>query len=234
MSRGKPKIPYNERIEDTRKCKCCGETKLLNTENFKTTLGRDKKTEYFSWKCRECDRKKAIDRRNKNIDKYNLVTKEFFKNNPGYRKKWKKDNKKHVKEYSKKYDSQPHIRIKKSITGAVRKFIKDRNISKNEKIINSLGYSGFDLERHLESLFEPWMSWDNWGNYNPKTWDDSDSSTWTWQIDHIEPLANFSFCSEIDKEFMKAWSLDNLRPYSAKQNILDGCTRVRHKNKTRK
>jgi hypothetical protein len=31
-----------------------------------------------------------------------------------------------------------------------------------------------------------------------------------------------------DEEFKKCWSLDNLRPLSAKQNILDGTSRKRH------
>jgi hypothetical protein len=32
-----------------------------------------------------------------------------------------------------------------------------------------------------------------------------------------------------DENFKKCWALENLRPYSAKQNIIDGVTRVRHK-----
>ncbi len=31
-----------------------------------------------------------------------------------------------------------------------------------------------------------------------------------------------------DEDFKKCWSLDNLRPLSAKQNLLDGNTRIRH------
>ena len=65
------------------------------------------------------------------------------------------------------------------------------------------------------------MNWNNWGKYNPKTWDDNDSSTWTWQIDHIIPVSHFKYNCESDEEFKKCWSLDNLRPYSAKQNIIE-------------
>jgi hypothetical protein len=32
-----------------------------------------------------------------------------------------------------------------------------------------------------------------------------------------------------DDNFKKCWSLENLRPYSAKQNQLDGITKIRHK-----
>ena len=90
-----------------------------------------------------------------------------------------------------------------------------------------LDYNKNDLKAHLEKQFEPWMTWDNWGIYNTNTWDDNDQSTWTWQIDHIIPVANFSYESEQDPAFKEMWKLDNLRPYSAKNNIIDGAKRNR-------
>lgn len=66
------------------------------------------------------------------------------------------------------------------------------------------------------------MNWANYGQYNASTWDDSDPSTWTWQIDHIIPRSKFTYESMKDSEFEKCWALNNLRPYSAKQNIIDG------------
>lgn len=33
-----------------------------------------------------------------------------------------------------------------------------------------------------------------------------------------------------EENFKKCWALSNLRPYSAKQNLLDGANRKRHKN----
>lgn len=40
-------------------------------------------------------------------------------------------------------------------------------------------------------------------------------------IDHIIPQSSFKFSSMNDVEFKKCWSLDNLWPYSAKQNCKD-------------
>jgi hypothetical protein len=34
-----------------------------------------------------------------------------------------------------------------------------------------------------------------------------------------------------EESFKNCWKLNNLRPYSAKQNVLDGCYRARHKEK---
>ena len=76
------------------------------------------------------------------------------------------------------------------------------------------------------------MNWDNHGAYTPKTWDDNDSTTWVWQIDHLIPESDFDYTSPTDPEFKECWSLKNLRPYSAKQNILDGVNRTRHNKKS--
>ena len=78
-----------------------------------------------------------------------------------------------------------------------------------------------DLIIHLELQFESWMNWKNWGKYNPKIWNDNDQSTWTWNIDHIKPKSWFDIKKYGDNEFLECWSLNNLRPYSSKQNIID-------------
>jgi hypothetical protein len=67
--------------------------------------------------------------------------------------------------------------------------------------------------------------------YSLKTWDDEDKSTWKWNIDHIIPQSDLIYASMEDENFKKCWALSNLRPYSAKQNILDGTGRTRHKKK---
>jgi hypothetical protein len=79
-----------------------------------------------------------------------------------------------------------------------------------------------DLKIYIEAQFEPWMTWDNHGNYDLNTWDDNDQFTWVWQIDHIIPQSLLPYTSMEDDNFKKCWALENLRPYSAKQNLLDG------------
>lgn len=73
------------------------------------------------------------------------------------------------------------------------------------------------------------MNWDNYGSYGPKTWNDNDQSTWRWQLDHITPQSDLPYTSIGDENFKKCWALENLRPLSAKQNMIDGVTRTRHK-----
>jgi hypothetical protein len=78
-----------------------------------------------------------------------------------------------------------------------------------------------ELKQHLEKQFEPWMNWNNWTNYNPKTWKDEDLTTWTWNIDHIIPQCDLKYTSMDEENFFKCWALENLRPYSAKLNIIE-------------
>ena len=108
--------------------------------------------------------------------------------------------------------------VSRSIRGAIKKYGGKKQ---GKSTFNYLPYSIEELKKHLESKFESWMNWDNWGIYDVNTWDDNDSTTWTWQIDHIIPHSNFVYTSMSDENFIKCWSLDNLRPLSSKQNVQD-------------
>lgn len=92
------------------------------------------------------------------------------------------------------------------------------------RVWNILPYTKNQLKIHIENLFEPWMNWDNCGKYIKSKWDDNNSKTWVWQMDHIIPRSYFLFTRHSDVEFQNCWSLNNIRPISAKQNILKGNT----------
>jgi len=125
--------------------------------------------------------------------------------------------------------SNPSIKIRENISRSINSHLKSYNSTKNgESCLKHLPYSVQELKLHLESIFEPWMNWSNYGKYDTNLWDNNNTSTWTWQIDHIIPHSNFYYLSMIDESFKKCWALENLRPYSEKQNLLDGVTRVRY------
>ena len=69
--------------------------------------------------------------------------------------------------------------------------------------------------------------WKNSGN--DAILGDEITGTEKWNIDHIKPQSDFVFTSFEDIEVIKCWGLDNLRPLSAKQNVIDGARRIRHK-----
>jgi hypothetical protein len=199
-------------------CTTCNEEK----EFILFTKDRSKSDGYYS-KCKKCCSEK---------------TKKFHKEHPGYKaaqdKKYYKKNKRTIINRQNKNESSKRkldlfFRIKKNLSRAIN-FNLHRNFSsKNKKsCLSYLNYSMQELKIHLESLFEPWMTWNNYGAYNASLWDDNNQETWTWQIDHIIPHSTFKYVSMEEKSFKDCWSLNNLRPLSSKQNFTDGITRIRH------
>jgi hypothetical protein len=126
-------------------------------------------------------------------------------------------------QYRHRRETEPQYRLRMLISSTINSGLKRRGSSKNGvSCMDYLGYTIGELAAHLEALFEPWMTWDNWGVYNPSTWIDNEPTTWKWQIDHIISHADFQYSTMEDEEFRSCWALTNLRPYSAKQNVLDG------------
>lgn len=68
-----------------------------------------------------------------------------------------------------------------------------------------VGYSLDELKCHLESQFQQGMSWDNYGE--------------VWHIDHNRPIDSFDITSVECEDFKECWSLDNLKPMFARENL---------------
>lgn len=136
------------------------------------------------------------------------------------------------REYMRQKRQRPEIKIYSSVSRQIHTMITSQKSSKGGRTFQKyVDWSIDQLKQHLESLFEPWMTWDNYGKYKASTWQDQDSKTWTWQIDHIVPQSNLPYTSMDDDNFKKCWSLDNLRPLNAKKNVIEGVKRIRHGSK---
>jgi hypothetical protein len=174
-----------------------------------------------------------------NVEKISEVRHNYYlknkKKRKEYNQKWYADNKskKHAnntKYILKRLKKDISFRLRSNFSKTIRHQLKLIGSSKNNNsILKFLSYNVEELKSHIEKQFEPWMTWKNYGVYCVETWDDNDSLTWTWNIDHIVPQSDLSYTSMEDNNFKKCWSLENLRPYSSKQNQLDGITKVRHK-----
>ena len=70
-----------------------------------------------------------------------------------------------------------------------------------------LGCSIEEVRNHLERLFQPGMTWDNWGKYG-------------WHIDHIIPVSYFDF-SDPEQQYW-AFHYTNLQPLWAVDNLRKG------------
>lgn len=229
-----------------KKCSKCSD--LLPYESFgKRKYSKDGRRSECKV-CRRNDRENNIDKykeqdakyRKKNKIKRNERSKAYYKTHKSEKSAYDKiyyltNKDKIIKNHNElakiKRKTNKNFLLRGNISRAINGCLKKKNSSKNgNSCLKYLPFTIDELKHYLETKFESWMSWDNYGKYNSKTWDDNDSSTWTWQIDHIIPQSNLLYESMEDKNFIKCWSLSNLRPLSSKQNLLDGINRTRHKN----
>jgi hypothetical protein len=74
-----------------------------------------------------------------------------------------------------------------------------------------LSYSIDELRSHLESGFESWMNWDNYGSptFKERRW-------------NIDPQSVLTYTSMEDENFKKCWDLTNLRAIDAIKNSKKG------------
>jgi hypothetical protein len=114
----------------------------------------------------------------------------------------------------KKIKTELQSKFSKNMRCLLSNKLKRRGLSKfRQKTFDILGYSVDDLIKHLESKFQPGMSWENYGK---------------WEIDHIKPDSWFNYDSCRHPDFRESWKLENLRPYWEYLNASDGA-RLCHK-----
>jgi len=122
-----------------------------------------------------------------------------------------------------RYNNNTEFKIRCVVSNGINSALNKRNLTNTQKFyINNLPYTIEELKQHIESQFEPWMNWSNWGKYEVEKWNDNDISTWKWNLDHIIPKSKFKYTSIEDEDFKKCWALSNLRPLSAKENLIEG------------
>lgn len=111
--------------------------------------------------------------------------------------KWKKNYKK----------INIHYHIKVNISSSVRSKLINHDSKKDQKVLDCLPYTISELKEHLEKLFQPGMTWKNYGK---------------WHIDHKIPDVSFDYKSTKDESFKKSWALENLQPLWAIDNLKKG------------
>lgn len=162
------------------------------------------------------DKVKAKRRANylKNREAIIAETKAYAKTHPEVKRKarakWlaKPENKLKRLAYLRKYDrarrkSNPKLRVDANMSRSIRKALAgNKNGRPWETLVN---FSLDQLKTHLEEQFDETMSWDNYGTY--------------WHIDHIKPRCSFNYTQAEEGQFKECWSLDNLRPLNAAENI---------------
>jgi len=172
------------------KCPCKDCYKIKDFSEFRKVS----KEGVSLYRCIECERKKqnnyyhnlSADEKAKHIER----TKQWIKNNPEKRRI-----------YEKKIRKQPKHRISRNIRKRLKDFLKTKDNNFNKDI----GCTRAELVAHIESQFQPGMTWENYGSGTKG--DHSDS----WHIDHIIPLSKFQGKSPNHyTNLQPLWGLENI------------------------
>lgn len=173
-----------------------------------------------SEKRKECARQTYHRNKEKNREKRNERNRKHYQDNIEKERERIRNNKikrkennpeKYRKVYSKwdteKRKNDPLYKFKKNFSNKLRKSLKNYGFKKTGKTITILGISYKDFREHLESQFEPWMTWDNYGLYNG-------DFNYGWDIDHIIPTSS----AHTEEELYRLNHYTNLRPLCSKVN----------------
>lgn len=142
--------------------------------------------------------------RENNKEKISKTQKEYYLNN-----KEKVQNRQNNYE-KERLNNDPLFRLTKNIRSNIRQSIIRKGYNKKSKTCDILGCTYNEFKTHIESQFESWMTWENYGN--PK--DGVLELNKTWDIDHIIPLCSATCESEI----YKLNHFNNLQPLCSYNN----------------
>ena len=121
-------------------------------------------------------------------------------------KKWKLENKEHTRNHERnRYQTDVNFRLRSICRKRVLSALKFNH--KSARTMELIGCTIDELRQHLESLFEPWMNWENQGLGG-------------WDIDHIIACATFDLTDPAQQRACFNWS--NLQPLEHIENIKKG------------
>lgn len=103
-----------------------------------------------------------------------------------------------------KLATDPAFRVMQRQLKRLRQALKTQGVPRNKRVNKGFGCSALDLKAHLEALFLPGMSWENYG-YNG------------WHVDHIRPIASFDLNDP--EQFAQCFHYTNLQPLWAADNL---------------
>jgi len=102
-------------------------------------------------------------------------------------------------EYQKEYHKIPKVAAARSYRQSFGSVLNRIGTKKEKHTIDYVGYTAEDFKKHIESLWEPGMSWKNHG-----------LGKGTWQVDHIKEVMQFVEEGITDTKVIH--SLSNLQP----------------------
>jgi len=202
------------------------ETKVCNKCNIKKDV-----TEFYSGrkKCKYCYNKHKKKPTPEQREEYNKRRREHYYENQEEEKErsklWKKNNRDKVIEYNREYKksyeknrikNDPLYMVKRSVRNLIKCSLYQRKFTKNSRTFEILGCSYQEFMEHIESQFEDWMNWDNYGLYNGE-------ERCGWEYDHIVPISS----AQCEEDIIRLNHYSNIQPLcsyvnrNVKRDIID-------------
>lgn len=152
---------------------------------------------------------KAKEKREQNKERDRERSKIYYQKNKDKRKEYRMANREMYNKWERESrKNNPLYRFKKNFRTNLKNLIKSSGSPKSKSTSKILGIDIMGFREYLESNFEPWMSWDNYGLYK------KDTFNYGWDIDHIIPSSS----AKTLEEMYQLNHYTNLRPLCSKVN----------------
>ena len=162
-------------------CKICKrEQRLKNYDKEKV-----KRKEYEQLNRDKINQQKRIYQKGKIYQEYRLKRKDQLKE---YNKKYYAENKDKINQQKKRYikfkeQNDTLFKLKRRVQTRIYLSITKQGYTKNKRTQEILGCTIDEFKQYLQSQFQSWMTWDNYGLYNG-------TKNYGWDIDHIIPISS--------------------------------------------
>lgn len=196
---------------ESKVCTKCGEDKPLSEFRDRKDSKDGKRNN-----CRICQSNYNKVYNEANADYRTSQRKAFYSENQkrllDIRKEYYASNKELIIQRKRSYErfkreTDPIYRFKSNIRTMIGKSLTKKGYTKKSQSFLIIGCLQDEFIQHIESLWEPWMNWDNYGLYNGEL-------NYGWDIDHIIPLITAS----TEEEIIKLNHYTNLQPLCGKVN----------------
>lgn len=155
--------------------------------------------------------------RENNKEKIKTLQQQYYKSNSEKvklkSKQYRENNLDSRNEYCKKYNilrrkTDDLFKLKSTIRSLLYRCFKQKSYIKNDRAEQILGCSFENFKQHIESKWEPWMTWENYGKYKKNTYNVG------WDIDHIIPTSS----AKTEEDLYNLNHYTNLQPLCSKVN----------------
>ncbi len=187
-------------------CNICGIEKPLDEFTNTKYKGEVKKRPT----CKKCTTLRVKEWVNNNKEKRSEYVKNYSKENKEHINNKSRiyyyNNTKKVIDYNVSYKrnrrlSDDLFRLSDNIRKSISKSFANKNNRKNIKSELILGCTFKEFKLYIESKFESWMTWENYGLYNGR-------ESYGWDLDHIIPIAS----AKTEEEIIKLNHFTNFQP----------------------